>query len=171
MPAEKRDDGKRSFPTFWGFPEVNQWLNVLFKRVDNILNSEQIWTIFYSTVVHQSSHLDIPRYVRINPKVGFRAPKMDDKAQVSKLYDDVNERMGTPQMQGKIIRIAQRLVASCFYFEKNGPPRELEDHLDVNGMCSCIKQICLILYPYLPWCTRNDSLPVFKSFRAPPSSR
>jgi hypothetical protein len=124
---------QRSFPNVWGFPEVTQWLTVLFKRVDNILDAEQIWRGFRNDVIGTSSYLELLRYERLNPRVGFRAPKMDDKGQVNTLYDDVKERLGKPQMQGKIIRIARRLIASCFYFDMSGPPREADDHFTVQG--------------------------------------
>lgn len=135
--SPKLGERQRSFPALWAFPEVTQWLNVLFKRVDNILDSEQIWKSFRNDVIGTSSYAEMLRYERFNPKVGFTAPKMDDKGQVDKLHDDVRERLSKPQMQSKIHRIAHRLIASCFYFEKTGPPREAEDHYIVQGTICC----------------------------------
>ena len=132
--ATNLEGRQRSFPVLWAFPEVTQWLNVLFKRVDNILDSEQIWRSFRKDVIGTSSYLELLRYERFNPKVSFMAPKMDDKGQIDKLHDDVKERLAKPQMQNKILRIAHRLIASCFYFEKLGPPREMGDHHIVQGM-------------------------------------
>ena len=131
--AANLEGRQRSFPALWAFPEVTQWLNVLFKRVDNILDSEQIWRSFRHDVLGTSSYLELLRYKRFNPKVDFMAPKMDDKGQVDKLHDDVKERLTKPQMQSKILRIAHRLIASCFYFEKLGPPRKMDDHHIVQG--------------------------------------
>jgi hypothetical protein len=124
---------QRNRPALWAFPKVNSWVNVLFKRVDNLLDSEAIWRSFRSDVVGSSSHIQAQRYTRLNPQVRFRVPKMDDKSQIDKLYDDVSWRMQNPYMHNKVVGIAYRLVASCFYFEKFGPPREVDDHYQVTG--------------------------------------
>lgn len=121
-------------PALWAFPEVNSWINVLFRRVDNLLDSEAMWQSFRNDVVGSSSHMQAQRYVRINPRVQSRTPKMDDKSQVDNLSDDVSTRLRSIGMREKIIRIVYRLVASCFYFEALGPSREVDDHLQVQGM-------------------------------------
>lgn len=113
--------------------EVNSWINVFLKRVDNILDSESTWRSFRSDVVGNSSHIQAQRYTRMNPQVKFRTPKMDDKSQVSKLYEDVRARLQTHGMRTKVIRIAYRLVASSFYFEMSGLPREVDGQFIVQG--------------------------------------
>ena len=124
---------KRSHPALWAFPEVNSWINVLFRRVDNLLDSEATWQSFRNDVVGSSSHMQAQRYTRLNPQVKFRTPKMDDKGQIDRLYDDVNSRLQFKNMHDQIVRIAYRLVASCFYFDKSGPSREVEDHYIIQG--------------------------------------
>ncbi|KAF2188984.1 hypothetical protein K469DRAFT_684250 [Zopfia rhizophila CBS 207.26] len=132
-PVERR----RPIPALWAFPEVNSWLNVLFRRVDNILDSESIWKSFRSDVLGTSSQMQMHRYTRLNPQLGFPAPKMDDKSELEKLYEDVRERLATPMMQRRILRIAHRLIASSFHFEKAGPRREADDHYIVQGTICC----------------------------------
>jgi hypothetical protein len=131
-PPEDRNP-QRSYPALWAFPEVNSWVNVLFKRVDNLLDSEAIWRSFRSDVVGSSSYIQAARYTRLNPQVKFRTPKMDDKSQIDRLDDDVTSRLQNPYMRDKIVRIAYRLVASCFYFEQSVPIREVDDHFVVQG--------------------------------------
>lgn len=58
---------------------------------------------------------------------------MDDKSQIDKLYDDVSARLQGTQSRDKIVCIAHRLVASCFYFEKIGLPKVVDGHFEVQG--------------------------------------
>jgi hypothetical protein len=120
-------------PALRAFPEIASWINVLFRRVDNILDSEALWQDFHKDVRRSSSIAQAQRYTRINPRVGFKTPKMDEKNQIDHLYDDVASRLRTEHEQNKFVRIAYRLVASCFYFEQSGAPREVDDHFEVQG--------------------------------------
>jgi len=133
-PRPEEPRAQVNHPALWAFPEVNSWINVLFRRVDNLLDSEAMWQSFRSDVVGSSSHVQAQRYVRINPKITSRTPKMDDKSQVDNLSDDVTTKLRSIGMRDKILRITYRLVASCFYFETVGPSREVDDHLQVQGM-------------------------------------
>lgn len=71
--------------------------------------------------------------MRFNPQVRFKTPKMDEKNQIDKQYEDVSSRLEAHHMRDKVVRIPYRLVASCFYFEKTGPAREVDDHFVVQG--------------------------------------
>ncbi|KAF1965273.1 hypothetical protein BU23DRAFT_604288 [Bimuria novae-zelandiae CBS 107.79] len=96
-----------------------------------------MWQSFRNDVVGSSSHTQAQRYTRLNPQVRFRTPKMDDKSQIDRLYDDVGGVLQKLNMHDKIVRIAYRLVASCFYFEKSGSPREVDDHFIIQGTIGC----------------------------------
>lgn len=132
-PEERQALQRRNYPALWAFPEVNSWINVLFRRVDNLLDSEAMWQSFRNDVVGSSSHVQAQRYTRLNPQVRFRTPKMDDKSQIDRLFDDVGGVLQKVNMHDRIVRIAYRLVASCFYFEKTGSPREVDDHFIIQG--------------------------------------
>ncbi|KAF2255943.1 hypothetical protein BU26DRAFT_498691 [Trematosphaeria pertusa] len=62
---------------------------------------------------------------------------MDEKNQIDKQYEDVSSRLEAHHMRDKVVRIPYRLVASCFYFEKTGPAREVDDHFVVQGTICC----------------------------------
>ncbi len=113
----------------WNFaniirPTVTQWLSILFNRVDNILDSEQIWRGFRSDVMGASGHAEVSRYERINPNIGFRPPKLDQKSQLEPIQRAVKGKLSGAPLQSKIARIANRLVASSFYLEKLSAPKE-----------------------------------------------
>ncbi|KAF2462522.1 FabD/lysophospholipase-like protein [Lindgomyces ingoldianus] len=135
--SRRSEPRPRGIPAFWAFPEVNSWINVLFKRVDNLLDSEATWKNFRKEITASSSHIQAQRYIRVNPRVGFRTPKMDDKNQIDQLHASVSEDMNKARMRTKIISISHRLVASCFYFEKAGPLREVDDNFVIPGTIRC----------------------------------
>ncbi|KAF2758985.1 hypothetical protein EJ05DRAFT_499409 [Pseudovirgaria hyperparasitica] len=120
----------------WNMQWMN-WLNVLFKRVDNILDSEQIWKGFKQDVQASSSYLDFGRYQRFNVRVGFRPPKMDEKNEIGRLHEAVRHKLGLTNYQQRLTRTARRLFAGCFYFQKTAPVRDTEDHFDVQGEICC----------------------------------
>ena len=62
-----------------------------------------------------------------------RIPKLDDKSQIDRLLEDIENDLRKHGQQTKIRDIAQRLVASSFYFDKCLPERSTEDHIIVRG--------------------------------------
>jgi hypothetical protein len=101
--------------------EFVQNLNIMVNRVDNILNSEQIWINFKNDTLSPREESEIRRYQRINPKLGYRVPRLDDKEKLESLQYTVRENLRDNEpYRKKISRIAHRLVASSFYFERIG---------------------------------------------------
>jgi hypothetical protein len=99
--------------------EFVQNLNIMVNRVDNILNSEQIWINFKNDTLSTWEESEFRRYQRINPKLGYRPPRLDDKGKLESLQYTVREKVKTNELyRKKISRIAHRLVASSFYFER-----------------------------------------------------
>jgi predicted acylesterase/phospholipase RssA len=97
-------------------------LSVMVNRVDNILNSEQIWLNFRNDTAPSWREHQWPgrRYQRINPKLGYKPPRLDDKAQLQNLHQTVRARLRDEEhYRKKISRVAHQLVASSFYFEKS----------------------------------------------------
>jgi hypothetical protein len=124
--------------------EFVQNFSIMVNRVDNLLNSEQMWLNFKNDVLSsRDTDDDRRRYHRINPKLGFKVPALDDKRQTdslrrsvkSKLANDVNYRRS-------IAKVAHRLVASSFYFERLRPPTLRGHHYMCTGMY-CFKDILI----------------------------
>ncbi len=106
-------------------PVLTQWLNILFNRMDNLLDGEQLWRSFRSDMRMQHSFAELLPFQRLNLNIGFRPPSLDDKAKYASLHRAVKERLTqAPSMGVKITRVAERLVASSFYFEKMGSLKE-----------------------------------------------
>lgn len=60
---------------------------------------------------------DMQRYVRLNPELS-NLPALDEKKKLANLEIDV--RKSLLSMDSQIRDVTDRLLASCFYFEKAG---------------------------------------------------
>jgi hypothetical protein len=118
------------------FPQIESWLTIFKKRVESALDAEATWREFRKDVVGTTPHAAAERYIRVNPRTKNRIPKMDDKSQIDNLQEEVINSLRTHGSQTKVKDIAQRLVASSFYFEKTSPSRPTDDHIIVQGMFS-----------------------------------
>jgi hypothetical protein len=119
--------------TLRAFPQFKDWFKIFKTRMESVLDAEQTWREFRKDVVGTSSPIQEKRYIRINPKTSIRTPKLDDKAKVSVLQDDVKARLKSHGMRMKIEKVAQRLVASSFYFDKMGSARVAGDQITIQG--------------------------------------
>ena len=95
------------------FTLVPKVFKILFARMDDILDSERTWERFSHNVPQHGSS---KRYFRINPELSTRPPALDDKEKVESLEADVIGILDS--MNNEIRAVADRLLASCFYFEK-----------------------------------------------------
>jgi hypothetical protein len=110
-----------------GLKLFSEWqsLATLFKRrAESVLDAEKAWREFYQEMPHAA----VDRYIRINPKTKQRTPRMDDKSLVHILHDEIKIGLGVRDMPIRITKVARRLVASSFYFDKVGFSRRLDDH-------------------------------------------
>ncbi|XP_014554875.1 hypothetical protein COCVIDRAFT_39346 [Bipolaris victoriae FI3] len=119
------------------FPQVDSWFKFAKQRVEDILNSENIWRDFRTDVVGLSSPIAAERYIRLNPNVRSPVPKMDDTQKVNDLQREVADTLRTPESQVMIQTIAGRLIGGSFYFEKIGRPREIRGVLTIQGTIAC----------------------------------
>lgn len=124
---------KRSMPVLRAFPEIESWLTIFKKRVESALDAEATWREFCKDVIGTAPYAAAERYVRFNPGTVNRIPKMDDKSQIDTLLEDVTSTLRGHDSRTKIKSIAQRLVASSFYFERSCPARRTDDHIIVQG--------------------------------------
>lgn len=92
---------------------VPKVFRLLFARMDDILDPERAWQRFYHGVAKSSS---TDRYVRINPELSTVPPALDEKDKLWSLQRDVMKSL--VPMHETIRGVADRLLASCFYFEK-----------------------------------------------------
>jgi len=115
--------------------ELVQNLTVMVNRVDSILNSEQIWLNFRNDTSPSRDGSEIGHYHRINPKLGYPPPKLDEKGDLEFLQQTVRGKLKTDQgYRKKISSVVHRLVASSFYFELLSRSEERDGHYICRGM-------------------------------------
>ncbi|KAF2823761.1 hypothetical protein CC86DRAFT_298378 [Ophiobolus disseminans] len=107
-----RDDEDDPFSKNW--PQHSQ------AHLKSVLDAEQTWRDFRMDVIGSSSFIHARRYVRINPKITIRRPKLDEKAKVFELQENIRAQMDRQLHRVKIGTVAHQLVASSFYFELFG---------------------------------------------------
>lgn len=92
--------------------------NVLYSRVDDILNAEMAWAAFRSDVVAPDRTLrNTRRYIRFNPDLAKQAPSVDAKNEIRSLQSTVKKRLTTPHCLTAVQHVAYRLVASSFFLD------------------------------------------------------
>ncbi|KAF2461117.1 hypothetical protein BDY21DRAFT_297819 [Lineolata rhizophorae] len=121
-----------------GWRKWTPLLNIMVSRGESLLDSEREWQTFRNEKFSTNSTLDSRRYQRFNPMLSSRTPHLDEKSQVPNLQAEVGDQLRRkPPYQTKITQVAQRLVASCFYFERLTPTKELEDGFACGGRLRC----------------------------------
>lgn len=117
------------------FPEVRPWFEFLKKRFHKNLDAEQVWEDFRHAVVPSSSSV-ARRYVRFNPKLVTVVPHMDETSEKDLFRDNVGIRLRSPAMKALAEKIARRLLASSFHFDKVTVQRGSNDYITIQGLCA-----------------------------------
>ena len=98
--------------SFWSrrLPKV---FKVVFATMNDVLDAETTWSKFHDRLTTgELSH----RYVRVNAELDYAPPALDAKDKVWSLETDT--RRSLTSVNSLILDVADRLVASCFYFDK-----------------------------------------------------
>ena len=96
--------------------KLPRFLKVLKDRMQNMLNAQETWDQFYRTAPG-----DFKRYVRINPDLAD-LPALDETSKLETLETEIKDVLRRRQWVGIIEDVVQRLIASCFYFDKTLVP-------------------------------------------------
>jgi hypothetical protein len=96
---------------------------------------------FRKWVVDSRTSGDGRRYVRINPKLGFKPPRLDEKNKLEMLRTTVLDKLRNSNYRWRIARTAHMLIASTFYFEKRENPREYDGYYICKGKRLEVKSI------------------------------
>jgi hypothetical protein len=115
--------------------------------IDNQLNCEDIWNKFkHHTEAALTGKLDRPedkqRNIRINVPFPGNRPALDSIDNVESMETQVAR---TVQKNPLILEVAHRLVASCFYFQKDGTSHHKE-----TGEYTCVGKH-LTFIKFLRW--------------------
>ena len=91
---------------------------VLYRiAVDHIasaLDSEKAWHAYMNVLQPPSSHR--AKFIRLNPQLSEDPPRLDEVESMSYIQEAVREKVSS---DGRIQKVALRLIASSFYFEKS----------------------------------------------------
>ena len=90
-------------------------------RIDKILDAEREWKQFLADISDGKQNLeDISRYIRINIDLGEDPPALDDKSKLTYIQSKTLAILRTAECQSFVEQVAHRLIASSFYFQKDG---------------------------------------------------
>lgn len=104
-------------PWFRGGIAKAQKITKSWLRHDNdILEAERVWQDFTSAVSTQTSRLSRRRLIRLNVDLG-EPPAQDRESQIQRLRTLVRNRLQEPHRQGALTNVANRLVATSFYYQ------------------------------------------------------
>lgn len=112
LEAEKAKQKKQEQEARW-LRWVPRALQILFAKMHDVLDAEKTWEKFIGTV---PAEVAAQRYIRINPDLRYGVPALDDKNRIWNLESDAKK--GLEYLHPSIRGIADRLLASCFYYEK-----------------------------------------------------
>lgn len=102
--------------------------------MDNILDAELAWRDFFGNLQGQDSpERSSQRYIRLNPDLKSDVPPLDAKDKLRELQGRVAQELESPLNQLTIMVVAQKLIASSFYFEKAAPK---ENGVNAGYTCS-----------------------------------
>jgi hypothetical protein len=119
----------RTFSTFTG-----QLWNTVSSRFDNILNCTKIWNDFRLDVLGGPYASDRRRYIRLNPDLGFKVPKLDEVARLRDVQQAARDQLKSGPASARVKEVAHRLIASTFFFEKTeASTREQEGKYECDG--------------------------------------
>jgi hypothetical protein len=99
-----------------------------------MLNCDRRWEQFRAAMIRPGSEGTPRQYIRINPFLNFPVPQLDDVEAMPRLQEDVQRLLR--ESREWLNDLANRLVASTFFFEKeNVSIREEENQFLCKGTC------------------------------------
>ncbi|KAK1491219.1 hypothetical protein CTAM01_10334 [Colletotrichum tamarilloi] len=144
-----------------------QLAQIAADRFDRILSCNAIWSDFKTDILSQNSHVTRDshrRHIRVNPDLRFKIPRLDAVNELDSLERATKRYLNLNR--GKIKEIAHRLVASCFFFEKDvGSVRQVKEGFECTGRIHCrfanSSNEMKYLGEFLRTCLRGDFEPYF----------
>ena len=105
---------KAALPRLGVFSHGKALYRIAVDHIASALDSEKAWHSYMNVLQPPSEYRT--KYVRINPQINEHPPRLDEVERMSYIQDIVREMLGSDE---KIPKVALRLIASSFYFEKS----------------------------------------------------
>ncbi len=143
QPQDHQPKAPRSL--LYRIPGLTRWLDIVFNRVDSLLDGELMWRSFCSDNHLAGTDARSLAYQRLNIFFAAPLPKLDETSHFAEFHAQVTKQLNQVHMKAKVARVARCLVASSFYFEKQGPSKEFGSLLICQGKQSRLGRIgCLL---------------------------
>lgn len=112
---------------------MGKMIDIMRKRVENILDTEMTWLMFMSDATRGDEDTRA-RYRRINPSIVKDPPKLDEVKMLPSLRAEIQSELKYGALRPQIAEVARQLVASSFYVEVPYLPMNLpEEDTYVSG--------------------------------------
>lgn len=113
-----------------------QLINIAAERFDSLLECNSTWQSFVTENTSSDfSHLsrgNHRRFIRLNPDLRFKVPRLDAVDDISQLEKAAADYL--QQNSSRTKEVAHRLVASSFFFEKDrNSVRQVRDGFECTG--------------------------------------
>ncbi|KAI3316635.1 FabD/lysophospholipase-like protein [Xylariaceae sp. AK1471] len=140
LPADPNPllQGKQKGRTWTSFPR--QLINIAIDRFDKLMECDTTWNTYLvensSADFNRVSGLNKRRFIRINPDLRFKVPRLDAVDELDRLEKATSENLHVNS--AKIKEVAHRLIASSFFFEKdNGSVKPIGSAYECTGSIYC----------------------------------
>ena len=138
--AARLSTEKVAVPRLGVFSHGKALYKIAVDHIASTLDSEKAWHSYMNVLQPPSNHRS--KYIRINPQLNEDPPRLDEVERMSYIQDMVREML---MSDDKIQKVALRLIASSFYFEKSQSSDVTSDgKVQIRGMyCDHLfKNIC-----------------------------
>ena len=112
--AARLSTEKVAVPRLGVFSHGKALYKIVVDHIASALDSEKAWHSYMNVVQPPPNHRS--KYIRINPQLNEDPPRLDEIERMSYIQDMVREMLISDD---KIQKVALRLIASSFYFEKS----------------------------------------------------
>ena len=97
-------------------------------HIASALDSEKAWHSYMSVLQPPSNHRE--KYIRVNPQLNENPPRLDEVERMSYIQEMVREMLCSDD---RIQKVALRLIASSFYFEKTQSELASDESVQIRG--------------------------------------
>ncbi|KAI1161870.1 FabD/lysophospholipase-like protein [Nemania serpens] len=119
---------------------TRQMLTIAIDRIDKLLECNTIWNNYLaentSSDFGRGNNLIKRRFIRINPDLRFKVPRLDAVKELEQLEKAAINNLNQNSL--KLKEVAHRLIASSFFFEKDsGSVRSTAAGYECTGSIHC----------------------------------
>ena len=128
--APRSSTEKVAVPRLGVFSHGKALYRIAVDHIASALDSEKTWDSYMNVLQPPSNHRS--KHIRINPQLNEDPPRLDEVERMSYIQNKVREMLIS---DNKVQKVALRLIASSFYFEKSQSVDVTSDgRVQIRGM-------------------------------------